>query len=283
MKKLVALSLILLIIIFFVSIGYVLYKQNSVKPFFPAPTPTPTPTPTPAPGKITFPNGDEKLSAGKTYTLKWSGISGNTTSIFLKDKALESQGESVSLVDRVYNVPNTGTFNYTIPADANGIYILEIGNLVSDPLTIEANKISYCDHDNLIADITTQGAAGNTYGTLKLTNLSSKNCSIIASNFINPQYNSPNISVEKQGNAGPALLTLIPNQTAYSQIHFLNGAQCSSDTLLVDVSFKYDFAPNSSILFEDISGNSNVQINVCKDSTTTQIDVWSVYLKPVSN
>lgn len=279
MKK-VALLLLILLIIILISAGFVLFRGKIKQSLLPSPTPTPTPTPV---AGITFLKGGDKLSAGKSYAIKWNGVTGATTQIFLKDLSLESQGESVSLVDRVYNVPNTGSYSYTIPASAKGTYILEIGPLISSPFTVEEGKVSYCLHDNLVTDITTEGAAGNIYGTLKLQNLSSTNCSIIASNFIEPEYTASNVTTQKQGNAGPKLLNLTPNETVYSQFHAPNGPQCSEDISPVDVSFKYNFAPNSSILFEDENGNAIVQINACKDATSTQVDVWSIYPKPVGD
>jgi hypothetical protein len=79
---------------------------------------------------VTFPSGGETLVAGKTYTLRWKTptTTGSTTQIFLVDKALLSQGASVSITDRAYNVSDTGTYDYTIPtAVPDSTYFFVIG------------------------------------------------------------------------------------------------------------------------------------------------------------
>jgi hypothetical protein len=90
---------------------------------------------------ITFPTGSDTLNAAGTYTLAWNNPSaGTTTQIFLIDTALESQGESVSITDRVYNVPNTGSYAYTVPANVPaGTYVLAIGQLRSEPFHIASS------------------------------------------------------------------------------------------------------------------------------------------------
>lgn len=95
-----------------------------------------TPDQTRAHTQISFPVGGEQLTLGKTYTLKWSG-GADATDIFLIDTSLESVGASVSLVDRVYHVPNTGSYQYTIPTRLSpGTYKIEIGDSTSNPFKI---------------------------------------------------------------------------------------------------------------------------------------------------
>lgn len=99
-------------------------------------TPSPLPSPTQTQSSILFPKGNETLKKGQTYTLKWQKGSGNTQ-IFLVDTSLESQGESVSIADRIYNVPNSGVYNYTIPTNIpDSTYVFRIGNLTSKPFHI---------------------------------------------------------------------------------------------------------------------------------------------------
>jgi hypothetical protein len=91
---------------------------------------------------VTFPAGNETLTAGSSYTLTWLGsVGASTTQIFLIDTSLESQGESVSITDRVYNVPATGSYQYTIPSTVpGGTYVFTIGKLRSNPFSIVAPK-----------------------------------------------------------------------------------------------------------------------------------------------
>src|SRR5581483_8704886 len=79
-----------------------------------APTPTiVSVSPTPLPASVIFPAGGETLQRGTSYTLKWQG-GDKTVTLFLIDTDLSSVGTSVSIVDRVYNVMNTGSYQYTI-------------------------------------------------------------------------------------------------------------------------------------------------------------------------
>lgn len=81
--------------------------------------------------QIIFPKGNEELTKGETYALKWVG-GGNPIQIFLIDTALKPQGASVSVADRIYNVENKGTYEYVVPQTVpNGVYEFQIGNRTS--------------------------------------------------------------------------------------------------------------------------------------------------------
>ncbi len=81
---------------------------------------------------ILFPAENTTLIKGKTYTLAWTGTKPSSIAIFLVNKAFEKEGVSVSLADRVYNVPNTGSYRYTVPTNIpEGAYKFEIGTLTS--------------------------------------------------------------------------------------------------------------------------------------------------------
>jgi len=88
--------------------------------------------------RVLFPAGGETLTAGKTYTLLWSpGASSNMMQIFLVNTALESQGESVAISQRQYNVPDVGSFAFTIATSTpSGTYKFEIGPLTSNEFRI---------------------------------------------------------------------------------------------------------------------------------------------------
>ncbi len=93
---------------------------------------------------ITFPSGGETLVAGKTYTLKWNGsvsTVGTTTQIFLIDESLLPQGASVSIVDRIYNIADTGSYAYTVPtAVSDGTYFFVIGTTTSNHFTVTSSE-----------------------------------------------------------------------------------------------------------------------------------------------
>ena|SRR5688572_3871276 len=98
------------------------------------PTKAPTAT-TSNPVTISAPN--ETAIKGKTYEIKWVAGSGKTD-IFLVNRALESEGVSVSLADRIYNVDNNGTYSYKIPNNIpGGEYQLRIGEFSSDYFTVK--------------------------------------------------------------------------------------------------------------------------------------------------
>jgi hypothetical protein len=134
MKPAIAITLFILILL--VLIGAFMFVSHA-----PA-TDHQTATTTPAAMEaVTFPKGSDTLNAGGTYTLTWNNPSaGTTTQIFLIDTSLESQGQSVSITDRVYNVPNTGSYTYTVPATVPaGTYVFAIGQLRSDPFQITSS------------------------------------------------------------------------------------------------------------------------------------------------
>jgi hypothetical protein len=88
---------------------------------------------------ITISAPEDKAIKGKTYTIRWVAGSG-TTDIFLVNKALESEGVSVSLADRVYSVDNDGEYTYTFPKNIpDGEYRFQIGNEASGYFSV-ANK-----------------------------------------------------------------------------------------------------------------------------------------------
>ncbi|HVZ67225.1 MAG TPA: Ser-Thr-rich GPI-anchored membrane family protein [Patescibacteria group bacterium] len=89
-------------------------------------------------GKTIFPRGGETLKKGETYVLEWQGGPKGDIAIFLQNQAMEKDGVSVSLVDRVYGLNNTGSYNYTIPDDIpSGSYRFQIGNINSPYFNIK--------------------------------------------------------------------------------------------------------------------------------------------------
>ncbi len=79
------------------------------------------------PLNILFPKGGEELVKGKSYTFKWTG-GDSVITIFLVDSSLQSKGASVSLADRVYGLPNNGSYEYTFPDRIQaGTYKVRIG------------------------------------------------------------------------------------------------------------------------------------------------------------
>lgn len=82
--------------------------------------------------QIVFPKGDVSFTQGKKYTLKWVG-GPETISIFLIDTSVKPGSTTGSIVDKIYNIKNTGSYEYTFSSKLKpGIYEVQIGNSTSD-------------------------------------------------------------------------------------------------------------------------------------------------------
>lgn len=133
----------IIVLLILIGGGWYLYSSSSTAPGNGTGTTT---TPGAGQARITFPAGGEVLAPGHTYTLLWdtpSVPSATSTQIFLIDASLETQGASVSTVDRLYGVLDSGTFPYTIPKTVHdGVYRIEVGTLMSQPFQISSSSPS---------------------------------------------------------------------------------------------------------------------------------------------
>lgn len=78
--------------------------------------------------RITAPDSGEVLTRGTPFEIQWTG-GPDTLTVFLIDSALQTQGASVSISDRIYGIPNSGKLEYTPPQRLNpGTYKLTIGS-----------------------------------------------------------------------------------------------------------------------------------------------------------
>lgn len=59
--------------------------------------------------------------------------------IFLINPSLKSVGESVSIVDTRYGLPNTGSFEYTVQRFNPGTYEFQIGDATSGTFQVVYN------------------------------------------------------------------------------------------------------------------------------------------------
>lgn len=137
-----------------------------------------------------------------------------------------------------------------------------------------------CTPKDIEAAITTEGAAGNIYGTLTLKNISSKNCQIAGDNFVGVQDTATNIVASPLGKDGPEEIILNPHQIVYAQIHYPNGPQCSSGIIETPVVFSYRISPKDTVVFHSRDNASVIQVTTCISSQEmTQIDVSSISLQ----
>lgn len=230
---------------------------------------------------ILFPTATDQLIAGQQYNLRWTR-GGDTTQIFLIDTSLETQGESVSVVDRKYNVPNTGSYVYTVPTTLSaGSYRFQIGGASSQAFqvvgTATSNAQVFCTTSDLSATGSEEGAAGNIYGTLTLKNTSTHRCQIVGNNFVIPTYTAGNISVSQQGDPGKNMIVLSPGQEINSKFHFPNGPQCQGSAIQSQITFSYKISTKDTVTFVDKNSNSNFPINICQSADqVTEVQVWSL-------
>ncbi|HVZ66740.1 MAG TPA: DUF4232 domain-containing protein [Patescibacteria group bacterium] len=173
-----------------------------------------------------------------------------------------------------------------------GIYFLRqspkpITPAISPTPTITATNTpaenSFCNPSDLVGNIVFNGAAGSIYGNLTLKNVSNKTCTIDGSNFVTASFSAQNISVVQQGQAGPDTIALTPNQTAYSQIRYQNGPQCSSPIKTTPVIFSYQISSLGTVDFLGQNGSKSQNITTCtKLSESTTVWVWNVSKSPIT-
>ncbi len=89
--------------------------------------------------EVLFPKSGGTLYKGHTYNIQWTGGKAGGA-LFLSNVALQKEGMSVSLVDRVYDISNTSNIQYTIPENIpDGKYTISIAELTSGEFTITSN------------------------------------------------------------------------------------------------------------------------------------------------
>ena len=148
--------------------------------------------------------------------------------------------------------------------------------------TPTSTQVTFCKPQDLQANITSEGAAGNIYGTLTIKNISSSTCTIQGNNFVAARFSATNVILDQQGDPGSTQIDMSPNQIVYSQMHFPNGPQCSSGIIQSPVTFTYQISPTDKVTFKPGTGLSAPSVTACKaGSEITQLDVWSISLQPL--
>lgn len=72
--------------------------------------------------KIVAPKEGDRWQQGQTYSISWNEGAAKVD-LFLHDVAIKAQGESVSIVDRIYGVQNSGNYEYQVPSEMEpGLY-----------------------------------------------------------------------------------------------------------------------------------------------------------------
>ncbi|HLR37485.1 MAG TPA: hypothetical protein VK084_05540 [Chitinophagaceae bacterium] len=88
-----------------------------------------------------YPKGGEVFIIGKTYNLIWKGKTDTAAALFLIDSSLESKGVSVSISDRVYDIPQSGSEEYRFPQRLKpGTYKFQLGRAESQYFQVKAKE-----------------------------------------------------------------------------------------------------------------------------------------------
>jgi hypothetical protein len=84
----------------------------------------------PAGISFTSPKGGDVWEVGKAYKVEWLGGGDNVTLFLIDKKLAQTAGASVSVSERFYNVPNTGSYGYTVKNGLSGTYSWSVTDLV---------------------------------------------------------------------------------------------------------------------------------------------------------
>ncbi len=89
--------------------------------------------------QIMFPVKGGTLYKGHTYNIQWSGGKSGEA-LFLSNLAMQKEGMSVSIVDRVYDISRTNNVQYEIPENIpDGLYTISVAGLTSGEFMITSN------------------------------------------------------------------------------------------------------------------------------------------------
>jgi hypothetical protein len=136
---------------------------------------------------------------------------------------------------------------------------------------------NYCTYENIKGTVNFEGAAGNVYGTLIMTNTSDSTCLVKGDGFATINFSTEeakNIKVINGKPSGEKEYSLDPGETLKAQIHYANGPQCSSLPRQVNISIEYTLSPLSSVTFSNRDGRNDFSIPACENpKEITYVDV----------
>jgi hypothetical protein len=140
-----------------------------------------------------------------------------------------------------------------------------------------------CQLASLLGTVTFEPAAGNIYGTAKLTNISKEFCMISLNKNLQLTYlpTIKNINVVYTGTPSAASYKLFPNSSVYALIHMPNGPQCQSPLHQAQGSLSYQINTSQTLNFTS-QNQPDFMINVCTDiSDITTIEISSFSPRPL--
>jgi hypothetical protein len=144
----------------------------------------------------------------------------------------------------------------------------------------------YCQPTDLQTSLSLSHGAGNVFGTFTIKNISKQACQIQSDTSIAAEYDLkkyPNIVIEQKGQPQNGTVSLLPNQTLYSQVHYPNGPQCPGPTHTAPITFIYALPGQQKIFFVNQNGSKEQDVRVCDTtSAVTTIEIWNLALQPIT-
>jgi hypothetical protein len=136
-----------------------------------------------------------------------------------------------------------------------------------------------CKQNQLVAKVSSQGAAGNIYDTLTITNTANP-CEIVLGNTIMVNFSANNIVLHKQKIVSSQNYLLATNAKVYSQLHYPNGPQCQKGIAPKPITILYKVGQTSVPFVPDVQ-TGKVEIQACSsDAEKTTVDVWPLSKNP---
>ncbi len=150
---------------------------------------------------------------------------------------------------------------------------------------LSPTEITLCQPNQLVGKSTAQGAAGNIYVNLELTNTGKTACDVELGNQVIATFDGkyivpPNITIHNMQQEVPESVSLPPGAKLYSQVHYPNGPQCQSGIKPIAIAFLID---QSTVSFDPDSQSGKLMVQACKsDSEKTVIDFWPLSKTPIN-
>jgi uncharacterized protein DUF4232 len=143
-------------------------------------------------------------------------------------------------------------------------------------------QTAFCQQDQLTTQLSAQGAAGNIYANLELTNTGKTSCEIVLGNTVTAEITVNNVLLHQEQSASSENFTLTPGAKVYSQIHYPNGPQCQSGIMPLPIIFIYKTA-ETSVPFIPDARTGKLLVQACRsDAEKTTIDIWPLSKTPIS-
>jgi len=155
-------------------------------------------------------------------------------------------------------------------------------------ITTTPTTASYCSASSIGGLVNFQGAAGSSYGSFAIKNLSKQQCLVLGDQYIGVKYDTnsvKNLTITHMGHTPAQPFLLAPNAIIYSQVHYPNGAQCQSAGLnTTKVVFYYKISPTETVPFRNNqNGSIEQQVATCKSpSGKTEIQIWNMSPQPIT-